>query len=168
MSKALFGNRYWLVASGFVIISFAVLILKSSEGTPEMPPSNNMGIEGKGAAEINNPSVLKSGQWVYFGPVVTIACGQKDIKPVKIAPTQLSVVNPDGSRKTWQTSEPIINPPEFHCQQNCGKGIKSYQLRSRLLLIEYPNDVMGKKVREVVDVSSSMVFSSPCIGESEK
>ena len=300
MSKSLFSNRYWQVAFGFVLISFAILIFKYSEGNPEIPPSNYIGIfteyqgikngefmpkrsdytgtwstkhsngytaitghykngvpdgpwvyfdpkghlkyyafyngdetysltgfyengfpqsrinyvlffgklgdesrikhgevvlwDDKGniisrknydmgevadrtvkkaeKLSIDKPRIIKTGQWVHSGPVVTVACGQKDIKPVKIDPAQVSIVKPDGGLEKWQTPEAFISPPAFSCKDKCGKGTKSYQLKSRLFVAVYPtkgsDGLVKKKVRQVVNCAQSMVNSTPCPGPVKK
>lgn len=123
------------------------------------PNNNNLGT-GK-------PRIVNKTKWVPYGPTSTIACSQKNVQPITVHPQIIAIKTTKGSLIKWRTPLVSIQPPIFNCDKSCGKGLKTYRLKSRLITIEYsqPKSSKGKKEKNIVqgvDTTQVLVDSKPC------
>ena len=116
---------------------------------------------------VGEPRIINKTKWVPYGPTLTITCGQKNVQPISVQPQIVTIKTAKGSLIKWRTPLVSTQPPIFNCDGSCGKGLKTYRLKSRLLTIEYTkphssNCTRKKITAQTVDTTQVLVDFKPC------
>ena len=106
-----------------LIIVLCVFILSGCDARTK---SLNLGV-GK-------PHVINQTEWVTYGPVITMTCGQERAQPVSVKPDLLTFKTTNG--KLIKKKTPLVKlnpPPHLFVKKSVKKGLSATVLKHGLL-----------------------------------
>ena len=97
-------------------------------------------------------TVFQTGDWTFHGPVSIATCNNGPGAALTVPTHTLSGLSLSilavGAGGSWNTSTTTVQAPAFSCEDECGEGTRSYQMKSRQLVLKYTKSVTGEGCQE--------------------